>query len=68
MAIKSEARHVTDARISLNERATKDDTLNSLVADRTITAERKAQIMAEYDAKKKAEADAISPHGNSVAT
>jgi len=63
MVIKSEASHITDARILLNERATKEDTLSGLVADGSITAEKKTQLMAEYDAKKKAELEAKSPKG-----
>ncbi|KIM36053.1 hypothetical protein M413DRAFT_321435 [Hebeloma cylindrosporum] len=63
MAIKSESRHITDARVLLAERAIKEETLNGLVADGTITAERKTQLMAEYDARKKTELEARSPKG-----
>ena len=68
IVIKSEARHITDARILLNERATKEDTLSGLVADGSITAEKKTQLMAEYDAKKKAELEAKSPKVSTVST
>ncbi|KAH9485834.1 hypothetical protein JR316_0002749 [Psilocybe cubensis] len=63
MALKSEAKHVTDARILLNERATKESTLSALVASKDITVEKKNEIMAKYDAEKKAEVEAKSPNG-----
>ncbi|PPQ87125.1 hypothetical protein CVT25_000944 [Psilocybe cyanescens] len=63
MALKSEARHITDARILLNERATKESTLSGLVAEKTISAAKKDELMAAYDAQKKAEIEARSPSG-----